>query len=94
MSCIFIGPDEWATVKYMDPQKFKFLTKLEKEFGKTIKRKYSLPELVMQGSVDPIVKRSEYIVDLALSNEYPEEDFFQKRWELPIGAFRGTEGPT
>jgi 3'-phosphoadenosine 5'-phosphosulfate sulfotransferase (PAPS reductase)/FAD synthetase len=94
MGCIFIGPDEWASVKYMDPKKFRFLAKLEKEFGKTIHRKYSLPEQVMRGSVDPIVKRSEYLVDLALSYEYPDEDFFQKRWELPIGAFKKTGGPT
>lgn len=92
--CIFSGPDHWATIRDIDPDKFRRLVELEQELGHTIDNKLTLTQMADKGSsfVQRIPDSAEWIAK-ALTGTYSPNDIFVKgEWKLPAGAFRGNGG--
>lgn len=90
--CIFGSPDQWATVRALDPERFSRIAAFEAEFKKTIKRKRSVTEVADRGTPYPF---SEADAALAQGHDHPEPIVLQPgEWRLPLGAFASGCGPT
>jgi hypothetical protein len=90
MTCIFGSKHQWASANVVDPEKVKILGEYEEQFGKTIQRRKSVPEMVAEGT-PYTMKKSD--VALARGTAY-DEDIYMKNWMLPSGAFGESTGPT
>ena len=89
--CIFNGANEFATLRQINPIQFAKLSGYEKEFGRTIKRKLSLPAVADAGR--PFFY-AEADAIAALSTTFAEPFYLPKgNWQLPSGAFRQGGGP-
>lgn len=88
--CIFGNNNQFASARFIDPDRFKKLPAYETQFNCTIKRKIGLTELADSGAVydnmDP------YYVDLARAEEFTAPIFIEA-WKLPKGAFGESCGP-
>lgn len=91
LSCIFGGPNQWASVKELTPVRFYRIAEYEKEFGVTIARDRSVEQQAARGrpySMDPRWKA------VAMSESF-DLPIFLDVWMLPSGAYAGeTCGPT
>jgi len=91
MACIFGNKNQWASVKQIDPVRFRKISKYEKEFGCTIHRTKSIEELVQAGK--PYANMNVLDIAQAMSPVY-RENIILKKWSLPQGAFGDSTGPT
>jgi 3'-phosphoadenosine 5'-phosphosulfate sulfotransferase (PAPS reductase)/FAD synthetase len=91
MTCIFGSPAQWASVKAIDPERFEYLEKLEREFDCTIHRTKTLAERI-QGA-KPYVDMNPLLIAQSLDEGY-EAPIFVNDWKLPAGAFGESAGPT
>lgn len=92
--CIFLRPNDWATLREIDPARFQLVTDLEAASGATINYDdgpVSVPEIADQGvphATDSrwrkIALAPTFTIPVAVSPE---------RWTLPPGAYRKTGGP-
>ncbi len=92
-ACIFGSAHQFASVHAINPNQIAKLVAYEEQFGHTLKRKKSIPELVVEGT--PYAMRQEDIDD-ALSEEMRKPILVPRseRWRLPAGAFGESCGPT
>lgn len=92
--CIFSAPDHWAMLREIMPERFNMWRAKEKELQFTVDSKYNLEELANRGSLCRLNKTAQtsYWVQKALSGNFIVDDFFTDKWELPTGAFGGSEG--
>jgi hypothetical protein len=88
--CIFSGPDQWATFRALDPERFQRFVDYETEFGVTIHRNRPLTDTVDIGDAYPV---DPYWAKQAMSTEW-YTPIFVDNWTLPPGAFRESGGPT
>lgn len=89
--CIFNGPDQFATLRQINPVQFKRLAGYEVEFGRTIKRTVSLAELADRGNVYELAEAD---VEAALSETFEEPVVLPVgEWAMPAGAFGDNTGP-
>ncbi len=96
MTCIFGGPDQWASVRRIAPARFARIAAFEKQFGSTIKRGVTVWELADRGTPYPQCDDGALVI-LAISDSYPAEQVLVpagEEWELPAGAFRRGGGPS
>lgn len=92
-ACIFGSKDQWATLNLIAPAQVERIVNYEQEFGCTINRSKSVPELIAAGTpypgMDPVVIRQatteHFIEDIILTPQ---------TWTLPSGAFGESCGPT
>ena len=91
MACIFGDKNQWASVKEIDPTRFRKISKYEQEFGCTIHRTKSVEELI--NGAKPYENMSILDMHQAMATEY-RESIFVKKWVLPQGAFTGGGGPS
>ena len=93
MTCVFSGPDHWATIREIDPERFRILVELEKELNHTIDHKLTLKHMADRGRsfVGTYPEAANWIAK-ALTNNFRPKDIFTDRWALPAGAFGGPEG--
>ena len=90
IACIFGSNNQWASLNKINPAQAERIANYEKEFGVTIKRKLSIPEVIAKGipyEMDDDVKIQ------GLSHEY-YQPIFVEEWTLPSGAFAESDGPT
>lgn len=90
MKCIFGGPDQWASVRALDPRGFEKVASYERAFGVTIKRKHALPVVADAGTPYPYTPEH---AAMALASSY-DHPIIVDRWRLPLGAFGDSLGPT
>jgi 3'-phosphoadenosine 5'-phosphosulfate sulfotransferase (PAPS reductase)/FAD synthetase len=96
LTCIFNGPDEWATTRVIAPAQFDWHANVEKKSGHTIRMGLTVIDQAdrgtpMEGAGDP------ELVALAMGRHYPESLVLVpvgEEWEMPRGAFRACGGPT
>jgi 3'-phosphoadenosine 5'-phosphosulfate sulfotransferase (PAPS reductase)/FAD synthetase len=92
LSCIFGSKDQWATVRFIAPERFERIAHYEQEFKSTIHRKLSVRQQADLGShydADP------EMIKLGMGTRYSAADIFTNgAWEYPLGAFGETNGPT
>lgn len=91
MTCIFGSPSQWASVKEIDPERFRMLAEFEQEFGVTIHRTKSLMERVI--AAKPYEDMDSLLILQALAPRY-RAPIFTENWELPAGAYGEQSGPT
>lgn len=91
MSCIFGSNAQWASIKAIDPERFEWHANNEQDFGKTIHRTKSLMERVQ--AAKPYQDMNPLLIMQALSTTY-DAPIFVENWELPVGAFGESNGPT
>lgn len=92
MHCIFGNADQYATSQYIDPEGLGKIIKYEDEFGVTIKRDKSIPELLVKGKVYPATTKNYVLSLVAMRHTYPGKIFINN-WTLPAGAFGESCGP-
>jgi 3'-phosphoadenosine 5'-phosphosulfate sulfotransferase (PAPS reductase)/FAD synthetase len=87
--CIFGNADQFASAAAVDPEGAEQIAEYEEEFGATIKRERSVPDLVEEGTpydMDPAD------MEAAMSETFDEPAMVED-WTLPDGAFGDTAGP-
>ncbi|CAE6963288.1 phosphoadenosine phosphosulfate reductase family protein [Paraburkholderia domus] len=89
-SCIFGGPDQWATILAYYPKAFERIAAYEEEFGLTIHRSESVRQLAARGT--PYQADSRYF-EIAGDTVYRESIIVEGEWQLPLGAFGDSRGP-
>lgn len=94
MTCIFGKADQWATVREIDPARFKLIADYERQFGVTIDRKLAVEQKADMSEPFPEIYTDEKQAKLSLGTEYPRREIFVADWELPAGAGRVTGGPS
>lgn len=93
MTCIFSGPDHWATIRDIDPERFRMLVELEKELGHKVDAQMTLEQMANRGrSFLDQYPESAIWISKALLNDFTPEDIFTDNWFLPAGAFGGPGG--
>lgn len=90
--CIFGNADQFATLKWMDANRFARLVNYEKEFGCTIKRDRGLEQLASEGAVYHAARSRPDLVAACLSDR-PIPSVLTEDWTLPAGAFGIGGGP-
>lgn len=96
LACIFGDPNQWASVRVVDPDRFSKIAQYEKDFGLTIKKGLTVIDQADEGKPFPQTASHETI-SLAMSRSYPREKFFvpsDEDWPLPPGAYKRCSGPT
>jgi 3'-phosphoadenosine 5'-phosphosulfate sulfotransferase (PAPS reductase)/FAD synthetase len=92
-ACIFGGADQWATIRLIDPARFERIAAYEAEFGVTIHRTLSVRDLADRGR--PYSPLDPATVAVALSEDYQQPiRLAQFDWQLPLGAYGNSTGPT
>jgi 3'-phosphoadenosine 5'-phosphosulfate sulfotransferase (PAPS reductase)/FAD synthetase len=91
MFCIFGNADQFATARACSPDRFDRLGSYEREFGLTVKRKVSLPQLADAGT--PYADATRERIDRAMAHGY-DEPILERSWRLPAGAFGDSAGPS
>jgi 3'-phosphoadenosine 5'-phosphosulfate sulfotransferase (PAPS reductase)/FAD synthetase len=85
MTCIFGDADQWASAQHLYPDMVEDIARYEEQFGKTIKRKKSVRELLDEGS--------RYLTASVIPEHYSIIE--EGTWDLPSGAMSGRDsGPT
>ncbi len=90
MWCIFGSNDQFASAAEIDPEMARRIADYEEEFGTTIKRDRSVPEMVEEGQAYDMKEED---IDAALSETFDEPAIVED-WSLPKGAFGDTAGPS
>ncbi|ABD72008.1 conserved hypothetical protein (plasmid) [Rhodoferax ferrireducens T118] len=86
--CIFVGNDNWATLKFIAPKMFNSIAAYETAFGMTMHRKLNVNQRADAGTVMPMAQRYGQI---AMRKEYLEP-ILVSDWKLPTGAFKANGG--
>ena len=92
MACIFGNSDQWASVKQIAPETFERIAGYEREFGHTIDNHRSVMEMAESG--ESFVDAPQWLIELAMSEDYPADQVHTDAWKLPKGAFKRGGGPT
>lgn len=90
-SCIFGSKDQWATLYAINTGQVQKIIEYEEEFGVTINRNKSVPQLIEEGAIYPDMEID--MIKKALSYDY-NDDIIVEHWELPAGAYGESCGPT
>lgn len=90
-TCIFGNKNQWASSARVAPDQVNRIAALEQSFGRTIKRKESVPDMVAQGVPYPAITPE--LSSISQMTTYPLP-IIMDPWELPAGAFGDGCGPT
>jgi 3'-phosphoadenosine 5'-phosphosulfate sulfotransferase (PAPS reductase)/FAD synthetase len=90
-TCIFSGPNEWATVRLHMPGAFQPIAQYEREFGLTIQHGESVDEQADRGV--PHICQLEMLLLADSENYYAEIIVPEGTWCYPAGAFKKGNGP-
>lgn len=97
LPCIFGNDDQWASVNRLDPERFRRIADLERQFGTTIRKGQSVEEMARRGK-EFVSDKSEELRRLAMSpGAFTAEMFFLPEgevWKAPAGAYRRCGGPS
>ena len=91
--CIFGNANQWASAAVVSKCGADKISDYESKFGTTIKRKESVPELIVKGQ--PYEAITPELLKIARSEEYPLSVVMtdSEAWVLPAGAFGESCGP-
>jgi hypothetical protein len=96
LACIFGGPDQWASVRRIAPDRFARVAAYEAEFGCTIRKGVAVGQLADRGT--PYLACDDAaLMALAMSDSYPADQVFVptgEEWKVPPGAYNRGGGPS
>ncbi|MCP1237634.1 phosphoadenosine phosphosulfate reductase family protein [Gluconobacter kondonii] len=90
--CIFGNADQFATLKWIDANRFARLVRYEKDFGCTIKRDRGLGQLASKGMIYQAARSRPDLVAACLSAQ-SIPSVLTEDWTLPAGAYGTGGGP-
>ena len=92
-ACIFGSAHQFASLAKVNPGQVAKVSAYEKDFGMTIKRKKSIPELLATGTPYPSMKQED--IDDSQSESYDRKIIMADgEWMLPAGAYGEACGPS
>jgi len=92
-SCIFGSKDQWASLSQIYPEQVERICQYEVEFGKTINRNLSVPQMIALGKPYPNMHPDD--IKAALSDTFEGPVILPEgTWKLPAGAYGENAGPT
>jgi 3'-phosphoadenosine 5'-phosphosulfate sulfotransferase (PAPS reductase)/FAD synthetase len=95
LSCIFGGPDQWASLRHIAPAWFARIAAYERRFGRTIHRTMTITELADRGQPYLAAIGQPDLARVALDPAWKEPVCVSPAaWVLPAGAFGNSAGPT
>jgi 3'-phosphoadenosine 5'-phosphosulfate sulfotransferase (PAPS reductase)/FAD synthetase len=90
--CIFGSPDQWASLRVVNPEQFNMVADYEVTLDHRIDAHMTVVQMADKGCPFPDMDPRQ--IQAALSRTYSEPVFIES-WTLPRGALRGdTTGPT
>ena len=92
MPCIFGNPDQWASIRDIDPDLFETINELESAFGSTIAPGADITERADKGK-SYVVGEARKHLKLAMGEDYPSDKIIVDKWKLPKGAYGHSGGP-
>ena len=91
-ACIFGSPNQWASLRAVNPAQFATIAAYETSFGKTIKRKLTVVQTADKGRAYAMAPAD---VRAALATTFTEPVVLPEgTWTMPAGAFGESCGPT
>ncbi len=90
-ACIFGSPNQWASLRAVNPRQFRTIAGYERAFGKTIDRHLTVVQMADAGQ--PFEGMRAEDMRAALSPTF-DEPVFLNPWTLPRGAHGDACGPT
>lgn len=95
MTCIFVSPNCWATIRLLFPERFEFIAERERAFGFTIQRHASVVELADRGTPYRAALGRPDLIAQAVDPVWRLPSIIARReWRLPAGAYGDQAGPT
>lgn len=95
MTCIFVSPSCWATIRLLFPDRFEAIAERERAFGYTIQRHANVGELADRGTPFRAALERPDLVAQATDPVWRLPSVISRRdWRLPAGAFGDQAGPT
>ncbi len=88
MTCIFGDKDQWASVRYLSPDRFNEIAEYEKEFDCTIQRSKSVIEMADSGNIFNECYNPEYQIMAFDQDYYENRNLKINNWRLPVGAYK------
>lgn len=92
MSCIFGSADQWATIRYLYPERFEQIFSKESEFGVTIRHKENVVQTANRGTPYPAAIAQPELAEFANQSIWTGP-VFTNDWKLPAGAYGDQAGP-
>ena len=90
-ACIFGSPNQWASLRAVNPGQFERIAVYERRFGVTIKHKSNVVQTADRGTPYPMEQAD---IAAALSAEFREPIVMPPgEWRLPRGAYGESNGP-
>ena len=95
LACIFGSPDQWASIRYIAPERFDRIAAYEDRFGRTIHRQRDVTSLANRGRPFPALIEQPDLARRAMGTAWNEPVICKPvQWLLPAGAFGDGAGPT
>lgn len=95
LGCIFGSPNQWASLRFIAPERFKRIASYERQFGRTIQRSHDVVALADRGRPYPALVAQPDLARRAMRAEWHEAVRIDPAaWTLPAGAFGEGAGPT
>lgn len=93
-ACSFGGPDQWASLRAVNPGQLSRVAAYERQFGWTSRRGEPVIEAADRGQPYPTLSQAD--IAAALDEEWREPIVLppEQMWKLPAGAFGENAGPT
>jgi 3'-phosphoadenosine 5'-phosphosulfate sulfotransferase (PAPS reductase)/FAD synthetase len=92
-ACIFGSPDQWASLRTIDPQGFERIAEYERQFGRTIHRKRSVGESADKGEAYDETAQTDLVAE-ATDHDWNHPVILEPgEWTLPAGAYGDSAGP-
>jgi hypothetical protein len=94
LTCIFGSADQWATIRYIAPDRFGRIAADEQRFGCTIHLGRTITDLADRGRPYPATIAQPALVRQALSPDWLEPVTVPPaQWQMPAGAYGEAVGP-
>jgi 3'-phosphoadenosine 5'-phosphosulfate sulfotransferase (PAPS reductase)/FAD synthetase len=91
-ACIFGSPDQWASLRAVNPTQFARIAAYEAAFGVTIRRDSTVVQAAERGTPYEAINPRD--IAAALSETWDEPILLPEgAWQLPAGAFGDATGP-
>ena len=95
IACIFGNPDQWASLRYLAPERFESIAAHEDQFGRTIQRTHGIRTLADRGRPYRALVEQPDLARRALQHGWDEPVKVRpSAWTLPAGAFAEGAGPS
>ena len=95
LGCIFSGPNQWASTRFLAPDWFERIAAYEASFGRTIQRSCSIRSLADRGRPYQALIAQAELARQALQHAWDEPVRVRpEEWVLPAGAFGEGSGPS